>query len=98
MNSGAANAKRILNVSSLEVTTMFAVLTVMVRGLNVSCPLVVLKVAEATRRLPHLQVAHPVQAAIVVLATENLPERQATGTFIYDRPANWASKEEKPIL
>ena len=66
--------------------------------LNASCPLVVLKVEGAIRLLPPLQAAHPVQAAIVALAIEYLLERQVAGTFVFDSPAIWASKEEKPIL
>lgn len=84
MNTGASNARRILNVSSLEVTTISAAPTVMGIGLNASCPLVVLKVAEAIQLLPLHQVAHPVQAAIAALAIENLLERQVVRTFIYD--------------
>ena len=97
MNTGAANVKRILNVSSWGVRMIFAALTVMVIGLNASCPLAAIKVAGAIQHLLPLQVVHPVLAVIVALAIENLIERQMKRTIIFDGSTICASWTKTPF-
>jgi len=97
MNTGAANAKRILSVSSWEVMKKFLARNVRVTRLNASCPLAVLKVAVIIPHLPPHPVAHPVQAVIVALAIENRVEHKMVETFIFESLTIWSSIGENLI-
>jgi len=70
MNINAQNVMKNLNVLSLEVTSPYPVLSVMMNALKGSCPLAVLRAAAIIRHRParpHVQVA---QAKTVVLVIE----------------------------
>ena len=79
MNIGAQNVMKNLNVLSLEVTSPYPVLSVMMNALKGSCPLAVLRAAVITHHRParqHVQVAQAKTVVPVIdLGSKNLTLR-----------------------
>ena len=70
MNIGAQNVMKNLNVLSLEVTSPYLVLSVMMNALKGLCPLAVLRAAVITLHRPARRHVQPAQAKTAVLVID----------------------------